>query len=550
MTTGCKYYSAQGGYCRPTNTGTIDDKCFLEQNRCYTEPDYVKKFGKSPMPSPKRETVYTPPPSPSRVISEYKPEEALMISNELQYISGPISWYYFEFMGRRFHFFGDAHYSKSGTCEDRYNVKCSKINILTGEIDLASRCEDLIFLIKKIFDRSYADKTYTDFYMEVPYRLEGAADTQLDKIAEKIQSHQDLNTKELQRALNLDYISSIYVLFNSCFLRTKGKCSYSPYVRFHNADLRQAVAKEYQGLISLNSYLTLDSLRGILNGVGAYYQATSILGSDDPRLIEAKFELINQADLVQKLFQKLLLTGQTLAGAKKNYSRDLFNALLYSNDYANDVDKILDDLVSDIPLEKQGDFMDLRTVMTRLVAERNGHIVSRVKAQLDSLREDNIIYQGKNMADLIIDFINSEYEKTSLVPAYNVWNKFYRTVFEPFRKAVTISDIERGIEAYNQYRETTDVNRVVELVEADALVMDVYTLSRMFRRFTVQRHGRPVHIESNTVITYTGAAHTERYDRFFNDYLKVPRIDAVVNKFNIKDINRCLVDPRFSKYFK
>ena len=291
MSTGCKFVSQQGGYCRTTNTGVVEDKCFLEDNRCYTEPDYVKKYNRSPTPSPKRTIAVSPVPSPTRE-AEYSPKtsQALMVSTELQYISGPLSWYYYEFpeiaadannskfMKRSFHFFGDVHYGKGGTCEDRYKVKCSNINVVDGKIDLASRCEDIIFLLKKMFDNSYSNKKYTDFYLEVPFRLQGAPEGRLDLLAQKIQSGQELNTKELRQALNLDYIQSMYVLFNSCFLRTANKCSYSPYIRFHNVDLRQAVDVEYQGLISLNSYLALDSVHFLIDALAAYYQSVNYAG--------------------------------------------------------------------------------------------------------------------------------------------------------------------------------------------------------------------------------------------------------------------------------
>ena len=210
----------------------------------------------------------------------------------------------------------------------------------------------------------------------------------------------------------------------------------------------------------------------------------------------------------------------------------------------------MDDLISDVPFKKRGDFNKLRNVMTKLSSTRNGKTVSRIKAQLDGLREDNIIYKGRNMADIILDFINDEYAKTSLVPAYNMWRKFYTEALEPFRKAVTIPDLESAETSFSRYVQTTNLNTIVDLVVTDALILDTYLLARMFRRFTTQRHGREVHAESNTVITYAGAAHAARYALFFDKYLSITREDSVVNKLDIKNINRCLENPRFGNYFK
>ena len=64
---------------------------------------------------------------------------------DLEFISGPVSWYYFEFMGRKFHFFGDRHFSKSGNCTDLFGIKCKSIALSGREVSKRARekCYDI-----------------------------------------------------------------------------------------------------------------------------------------------------------------------------------------------------------------------------------------------------------------------------------------------------------------------------------------------------------------------------------------------------------------------
>jgi hypothetical protein len=536
---GCKFFkSPAGDYCRVTNTGLVEQNCAFEDNRCYTEVEYVKKYGKSPPAV----VAVVPGPSPAA----FKSQQVSLVRGGLKYISGPISWYCYEFMGRMFHLFGDRHGGMSGTCEKRYNVKCSKINPITKKVDLAETCDDIVFLLTKLFNNSFNNKTYADFYLEYRYRLAGHKQTQIDILIEKSQKGEQLTEEEEEAISQSQYIWAIYATFHPCFQRSKEKCKYLPYVRFHNADVRQAIDIEYAGMISVNSYIFITILSNLQTMLESYYYLTQYVSPDDSRLQSLRKEIIDKTEFAQRILDKLLLTGQTLAGAKVNYSKDLFDALLYSNNYVEDVNKILDRLVEGIPVEVQGDFPKMRNTMTKLSVKRDGKVVSRVKAQIDGLRQDNIIYNGRNMADILLDFLREEYDVFSLAPAYNVWRKFYDKEYLPFKNIVTEADLERAIIAFNNANLDKADEQYVTLFASDALVMDAYLLARMLRKFTIPQHSRAPHSDSTLVVAYTGGKHTERYSRFFSKYLYVPLIDGALST---PEGTRCLVNPNFSRYF-
>lgn len=68
---------------------------------------------------------------------------------------------------------------------------------------------------------------------------------------------------------NLNYIDSLYVIFNSCFLFENLSCPYYPYVRFH--DIRKYQSDdEYKALNTLSLYIKYNILDSIINIISSY----------------------------------------------------------------------------------------------------------------------------------------------------------------------------------------------------------------------------------------------------------------------------------------
>lgn len=72
--------------------------------------------------------------------------EPLVSLDEREYISGPVSLYYFQYAGRNFYFFGDVH-------EDRA-FSCPHVGVNLNLYDISKKCFDIIYLLETIFERA------------------------------------------------------------------------------------------------------------------------------------------------------------------------------------------------------------------------------------------------------------------------------------------------------------------------------------------------------------------------------------------------------------
>jgi hypothetical protein len=540
---GCKFFQAPGGgYCRPTNTGLIEENCVLSQDRCFTPAEYTRRTGQAPPP---RAVAVAPSPALPPAASTVA---ARAIRRGVQFISGPVSWYFFDFLGRKFHFFGDAHFSKDNNCPRLFDQPCTTVTP-QGEIVTPNQlCYDITYLLRELFDRSQREATYTDFFMEFPLRR-GSSHSDLDQISNELQSGQPLTQRQREQVENLDYIGTLYLLFNQCFQISKETCPYRPYVRFHYVDVRLAESGQDFVSLTLNSYLFIESIHTVLILMKLYY-ALAQYSLDLPEAQKLRQQIQSQVEFTNSLIDRVLLRGRTLQGETVDYNSELFNATFRSNDYPAEVDRIFGELLAGLPTGSKAydSLINLRERMKQPVVRRDNRLIHRIQAQLESLRADNVIYQGHNMADLITEFIQNRYRRSNLTTAYNRWRQFYNQVYLPFSHIVTTIDLERSLVGFQQFNRNEKNTQLGLLISTDALLMDAYLLARMFRRFITPRHGRGPHMESNQVVTYTGAEHTLTYVAFFQEVLQVNPIDKVPAKPESTTI-RCLNNPRFSQDF-
>lgn len=547
---GCKFFNGPGGgYCRPTNTGIIEENCVLYQDRCLTPPEYTRRTG-NPPPSRVTEATVPPGPVPAAIAASTIRPTAQAVRQGLEFISGPVSWYFFEFGGRRFHLFGDAHFSKSNNCPDLFGQECTTVTP-SGEIITRNQlCYDITYLLKELFDRSKRETTYTDFFMEIPFK--GPAVTeQINELDQAIQSGGPLTKKQQRNVEKLGYIGTLYLIFGQCFQHSKEACPYRPYVRFHYVDVRLTGRPEEAESITLNTYLFADTIQTVLALMGIYYTLAQF-NLDLPQIRQLRQEIQDRVELINTLIDRVLLRGRTLEGTTINYNAELFNAALLSDNYPAEIDRIFDKLLAGLPTQSKAyrDLLQLKERMKMPVTQRQGHSVHRVRAQLDALRNDNVTYHGENMADLITRYIQERYEQSNLTQAYNRWRQFYTQVYLPFTRIVTTIDLERAIVGYQQFQNSERNFDWTYLIASDAVFMDAYLLARMFRRFTTPRQGRGIHVESTQIITYTGAEHTQTYAQFFREVLRIQPIDSVITPLEPERRHiRCLRDRRFSQDF-
>ena len=260
-------------------------------------------------------------------------------------------------------------------------------------------------------------------------------------------------------------------------------------------------------------------------------------------------------EITNELINKVLNRGRTLSGLSIDYGRELFMAALLSDHYLEDFNRIMDLLIAGIPASNENlvEFNKVRQEASLLTTQRNGANQHRVRAQLEGLKRDNVIFRGHNLADVIVDFILKEYAMTDLIQVYSLWRTFYTKVFQSFLNIRNQATFQTAISEFEKFEPL--LQKGADLVKTDALLMDAYTLARMFRKFTTSQHERPTHNPSDLVITYTGALHTETYAKFFTEVLQIRPVDFRSNPISqtsreLQEISRCLHDDNFSRYFE
>ncbi len=522
MSQGYKYYPSQN---MPGET--IDEQSVSYDNRCMTN-------------------------------EEVQPNEVEIIHEGLEFISGPISWYYFETgpelfgIRRKFHFFGDIHFSKTADCTEKYGVPCAKVSPLGKVSNLNGRCYDITYLLMDLFQRAKKENRYTDFFLEYPFKIKpnGQDSRRSDLNQSELTKEQTLLKLIGQKSStmqDLDYISTLYVMFHDCFQMSKKYCPYQPYVRFHYVDIRLS---EKQQIIALNSYIFFEKFSDILQVMSMYYKLSEYtMFADIPEISALRQQIIDSVEFTNHITKKVY--QHTLDINDINYNYELFNLALESDDYVNDVNRLLDELVEGIKIgtEDQKDFEQFRQDMIQPIVHRAGKVQHRTRVQLQELAQENIQVNGKNLADLIVEFITKLYKQINFIQVYSSLRNFYTVVYPAFLAVYnedTIRKAQYELQRYLYSRQTQS-----QVIHADALLLDGYMLARMFRTFPNPRYERAVHNSSDRVITYTGAHHTDNYARFFQEMLGLNPIDSRVNRIGLskQNINRCLPNANFGKYF-
>ena len=229
-----------------------------------------------------------------------------------------------------------------------------------------------------------------------------------------------------------------------------------------------------------------------------------------------------------------------------------YDIMLYSDDYKNDMSNFLDRLFSDVS-QLTIDTFDVDEFVENTLdfsVIRKNRYVSRLRAQFEALKIDNVIthsfYGKQNMSDVILKFIEAENDKQNHGELVSVINRQYE-IYDSFFNIKDEESFSHAASTYEKMASSVETLKSI-LVTHDTIYFDAYLLSRMFRKFTVSSHEHDTHIESSTVITYTGAYHTERYANFFRNILNVKNIDFIDNSHG-SNYMRCLTNKYFNQYF-
>ena len=153
---GC-FYNSRSKICfKDPRSTTVENECQIVNNACRVKPT-------EPVPAPSYPTE-SPALVPSRSALEKELIETNIIWNQNPngYISGPVTAYSTEYNGKRYLFFGDAHFSMENSCE----MPCR--DAMTQEFP-DTNCWDITALLGSIFASSMDTGKYVDLYLEIPF---------------------------------------------------------------------------------------------------------------------------------------------------------------------------------------------------------------------------------------------------------------------------------------------------------------------------------------------------------------------------------------------
>lgn len=204
------------------------------------------------------------------------------------------------------------------------------------------------------------------------------------------------------------------------------------------------------------------------------------------------------------------------------FYRTMFRIYLFSNEFNTDISRLVNHLgfaPGTYIAKKMG------WLSSFLVVDRGGGRMHKIGAQLDALRYDDVEHDGLNMADIIESFMMYEFSEIPVDHIYTLWERFMM-LSDGGVHSDEIGEIGSQI---------TDI-----YIEIDTLLMDCYTLARMFRTYTGKDH-----TPSDYMVVYTGYAHTERYRRFFMEWLDTPLVDYAKNR---SGRDKCIINEDFERY--
>ena len=283
----------------------------------------------------------------------------------LEYISGPVEWYGFEFEDKAFHFFCDIHFSKEEDCQS-FGLKCSSIS----EPILDTNCQTIDALVENIMMFCEANKVHGDLFIEHYY--------------------QSKNIKESRKKTKAGgYLDDVIEYMIDYYEKTKDIPS--KYTKQNYIDIRFAspdmVSEPFSVLVDI---------------------------FESMYLISKNVKDINDSSLGDLLNEILLDIMNLIASGKFNYYKinfdkfisDITKELLkFKNKFSKTTFTTDDKSISDHFFDKiMSGLLDAQ----KFYKLKNNHLFSIYLSQLETLKKKNITFNGNNIGLMIENFIDDK----------------------------------------------------------------------------------------------------------------------------------------------
>jgi len=300
------------------------------------------------------------------------------------------------------------------------------------------------------------------------------------------------------RGTMVDVINS----FNPCLSKNKQYCVYLPHVHVHYANIR--LIKEYNNIYQADPF----NIKRLIQ----FYKTKQI------DLISFYFKILNDLTLYIEFYIQ--------------HVEDILNAFLQPDGFDDYIRTVLK-LIENFEPELKSLILNQLTNQNKLIVIRNNQKMHRVAAELQKLSHIN-----PEMAQLIYQFALFEMKDIVSLQLTSLHleplEKINQQLMKPKPPDITKWGTKSLIYYLEQYQKS--------FVSLSGLIMDVYTLARMF------------YYNQDEVIIFAGHNHINRYNDFFQLFLHVdPVLDIGMTHIDStlkhnEGVNRCLYHEQLPNY--
>lgn len=413
----------------------------------------------------------------------------------LQFIKGVIGCSHVQYKKYDIWLFGERHVDLAESCEsvDAYDIKLKRRRQAMETRFTGSDCRYFTFprMLYAWFSKlKLESSSVTDFYLERPM----------------LTSPSPIRPGKTE----VGYLHKLLVLFADCFFADKTDCFWMPEIWTHAVDLRVLTTfnfscprelSKFQGDYilehgklseeAIQTYLFSHGVAEKLVQESVYFTPLFFYQAAWEYLMEKSEEPVVQTkDRFQRLaeFQHIIhmFYGEDFSG------KQLLHTLLESDDYHIDPPREEESMIVPFLLERKycgllTAFLYYKLMATTSAGRKkftkvlpDGRIVSRQRAQLLALDDDNVMHNGTPMSELI-----------------KQWALSFPEPIIPFSEMSSSSEIS---------------NNALRALKFEAFWMDIYGLSRMFRKFGGKR-------KQERIIGYFGDQHRVNWTHFFTTML-------------------------------